>query len=483
MSESANPSQPSLEASSPYQPLNRETTEIRLFDLSPGKDDDPITGRLRVVSLARKPKFDALSYVWGTPEPQTVITLRDGHSISIGPSLHLALSDLRPRWRPLTLWVDALCINQHDDEEKAHQVPLMSTIFRETRMMRAWLNQEIDPKCPALRALPWLVENEKYNGKVQATPCWPNTIKRRLHMLQEVESQNWNFWKPAIDIFKNEYWSRLWIQQELIIPRKVNFQIRKTEIAGQHIFRFRDNLQLSWISKRSSDADRPGHRLPLAYTQLLRRNTPVAKRIRRYESNLPLIYLVQYSCEFQTSNQRDMVYGCLALANRHEISTLRVDYTLPISQVYTDVIRNHLIYWKNLDFMLFKTLQDYEKYPTWLPAPDRKPDFEVWLGDMPLELNWLRIPASVSDDGLRLEVQAYQLDRVAHIPSISPLIGGPARVLQAVSECYLQIHPEGTEEEVWSADCLIGILKWQYIVGEGSSPAEDTDRALRGCLR
>ncbi|KAK7965824.1 uncharacterized protein PG986_000101 [Apiospora aurea] len=220
-----------------HNPLNREMNEIRLFDLSPGTDGDPITGRLLVVSLDRKPRFDALSYVWGAPEPQTVILLRSDHSISIGPSLHLALPDLRRRWRPLTLWADALCINQHDDEEKAHQVPLMSRIFRVTRMMKAWLNHEIDPNCPALRALPWLVENGYYNRKVQATPCWSNTIKRRLHMLQELESHDWNFWEPASDILENEYWSRLWIQQELDISRKVNFHIRKTEIAGQHVYR------------------------------------------------------------------------------------------------------------------------------------------------------------------------------------------------------------------------------------------------------
>ncbi|KAK8017792.1 hypothetical protein PG993_014118 [Apiospora rasikravindrae] len=484
MSDPATPNQTSTEGSSLYQPLNRETNEIRIFDLSPGKAGDPITGRLRVVSLNRKPRFDALSYVWGAPEPQTVITLRGGHSVSIGPNLHLALSDLRRRWRPLKLWADALCINQQDDEEKGHQVPLMSRIFREARMMRAWLNQEIDAKCPALRALRWLVENSLYKREVRATPCWSNTIKRRLHMLQEVESHDWNFWKPVTDILENKYWFRLWIQQELIISSNVRFHIRKTEIAGRHLLRLHDKLLLSWLYESVLDADHPGQRLPEGYTLALLGGNQLVDGIKNFNSIIPLIFFVSKSIGLETTKLPDLVYGCLALANSSEISTLRVDYALPISQVYTDVIRNHLVYWKNLDFMLFSSSRDCEEYPTWLPVPDRLPDFEVVMWGKRLELDWLGIPASVSDDGLSLGVQACQLDKVAHTSSFTPSARGVpmAADLQAVSECYLKIHPDSMEGEVWSAECLVDILKWPFSIGIGYDPIEGVQKALWGLL-
>ncbi|KAK7910658.1 heterokaryon incompatibility protein-domain-containing protein [Apiospora marii] len=467
---------------SPYQSLSRENREIRLFDLLPGKDGDPITGRLKVISLDRKPKFDAVSYVWGPKDPQTAISLGGDHSLPIGPNLHLALSDLRRRWRPLTLWVDALCINQQDDVEKSHQVPMMSSIYRAARMTRAWIDHEVDPKSPALRALPWLVEKHfsPEEAAPKAIPSRSNAIKGHLRMRQEVESHDWEFWKPVTDILKNEYWSRLWIQQELLVPRDVQFHIRKTQIAGRHLFRLRDNLLMSfYYGEYTSGADHPGRWIKRGYTTYFSRNDSEVKRIRHYESDTPLIYLVHESEEYKASNPRDMVYGCLALANPSEVSTLRVDYTLPLSQVYADVVRNHLIHCKRLDFMLFACFKPGGDYPTWLPTAERTFFFQVTMVFEHLDLDWIGVPGSVSDDGRRLEVQAFRLDTVTHASRKG--LAGPALVkesLQGIRDCYLSLHPGATEGDIWSSKHLLGILKWVLPHGQGGFPLEALDGAI-----
>ncbi|KAK8047986.1 hypothetical protein PG996_016050 [Apiospora saccharicola] len=469
-------------AQSPYQPLNREKKQIRLFDLFPGKDGDPITGRLRVVSLTRWTRYDALSYVWGAPEPKTAVSLEGGQSLSIGPSLHLALSDLRRKRWSMTLWVDALCINQQDDEEKSHQVPMMSDIYRAARLTRAWLNHEIDLNCPALRALPWLVENKAYYDKlgiVVASLCWQNTIKRCLHMLQELESHDWNFWKPAIDILQNEYWSRVWIQQELVVSHEVRFHIRNVEITGRHLLRLRDNLVMSAVFANKTGADHPGNGIECGYTTFLSRISDRLVRAKRNKSNTPLIFLATKPIGMQASDPRDAIYGCLALANPSEINTLRVDYCLPLTQVYGDVIRNHLLYWKNLDFMSFRSRYSCAEYPTWLPMPERYISFEVCLRSEPLELDWLGIPASVSHDGLRLEVKACQLDTVTHIsrktaPGDAPI----ADDLQEILEYHHELHDDTIEGEVWASPSLSGILKWDIPLGFGLLPYEGVEKAI-----
>ncbi|KAK8137518.1 hypothetical protein PG984_003011 [Apiospora sp. TS-2023a] len=468
-------------AQSPYQPLNREDREIRLFDLFPGKDGDPITGRLRVVSLNRKPRFDCLSYVWGSPDPQTAISLEGGGSLSIGPSLRLALSDIRRKWRSIKLWVDALCINQQDEEEKSNQVPMMSDIYRAARLTRAWLNHDIDPSCPALRALPWLAENTYHPNKpeVVVNSCWQNTIKRRLHLLQELESHVWNFWKPATDILKNEYWSRVWIQQELIVSREVRFHIRKVEITGRHLLRLRDNLVISSYHANKNGADHPGYGIERGYTIYLSRISNRIVQAKRNKSNTPLIYLATKPIGLQASDPRDAIYGCLALANPTEISTLRVDYCLPLTQVYGDVIRNHLLYWKNLDFMLFGSRYSPVEYPTWLPMPQRHLRFEVYLGSEPLEFDWLGIPASVSHDSLRLEVKECQLDTITHTsrktsPGHVPIVDE----LQEILEYHHELHDDTIEGEFWASRSLSAILKWPFPLGQGVHPYNVAEKAI-----
>jgi hypothetical protein len=44
-----------------------EIPEIRLLDLMQGRWNDQFRGKLRIVSLHRKPTFQALSYTWGSP--------------------------------------------------------------------------------------------------------------------------------------------------------------------------------------------------------------------------------------------------------------------------------------------------------------------------------------------------------------------------------------------------------------------------------
>ena len=74
-------------------------------------------------TLAEVPPFQALSYAWGDPDPQTEICC-SGLGATIGPNLFSALRHLRPatpyfvQW----IWADALCINQEDVTERSEQV-------------------------------------------------------------------------------------------------------------------------------------------------------------------------------------------------------------------------------------------------------------------------------------------------------------------------------------------------------------------------
>jgi hypothetical protein len=86
------------------------------------------------------PSYDALSYVWGTPDPSTDECMYcNGEATATGFELARALRRLRLPTSTRIVWVDAICINQKDKEEKSYQVPLMGSIYSLARRVVVWL--------------------------------------------------------------------------------------------------------------------------------------------------------------------------------------------------------------------------------------------------------------------------------------------------------------------------------------------------------
>jgi hypothetical protein len=83
----------------------------------------------------KKPRYEALSYVWGQrgSEPKYVMVsdaqAQQAYPFKVGDNLFLALKRLRQQDKPRDLWVDQICINQGDKDEKSIQVCMKSTSF------------------------------------------------------------------------------------------------------------------------------------------------------------------------------------------------------------------------------------------------------------------------------------------------------------------------------------------------------------------
>jgi hypothetical protein len=151
--------------------LDEGKREIRVLDLdgpsqkshfwSRNKDDEsPLTGRLRVVSLAASPRFTALSYVWGDySELRDVIVCNDGCRIEITTNCRDALLALRRRFGAVTIWVDAICINQAPNAtEKIPQIQLMEEIYSWAECTYVWLGPG-DKKSD--KAIDWLQDKSR----------------------------------------------------------------------------------------------------------------------------------------------------------------------------------------------------------------------------------------------------------------------------------------------------------------------------------
>ncbi|KEY74542.1 hypothetical protein S7711_07148 [Stachybotrys chartarum IBT 7711] len=132
-------------------PLRHHLRETRIVRLQPGKWIEAIRCHLDVVSLDSKPEFEALSYTWsenkdGARKDAKSRMILNGHNFLVSSNLKLALRQLRSETEARVLWVDAICINQSDIEERNEQVSMMRNIYSSCNHVIIWLGTVEEPR-------------------------------------------------------------------------------------------------------------------------------------------------------------------------------------------------------------------------------------------------------------------------------------------------------------------------------------------------
>lgn len=150
-----------------YTELPRESPHptTRMIRLLPNKDKDAeikcelFNYDLTSGSGAESHLYEALSYVWGSNTRSRTIIL-NSCVFPVTENLYLALSRLRNRQLERILWVDAICINQDDLNEKTKQIPLMRTIYAQAQHVTVWLGEAYEDGDKALEGLRCLAEGQ-----------------------------------------------------------------------------------------------------------------------------------------------------------------------------------------------------------------------------------------------------------------------------------------------------------------------------------
>ncbi|CZR59226.1 uncharacterized protein PAC_09118 [Phialocephala subalpina] len=137
-----------------YESLGLKESQMRLIDLMPGEPTDPIRvtvfnvdslvfNAYKIMDGTKGLSYQALSYVWATDKGDITISANDT-PFRISANLGHALACLRRSDASRTLWVDAICINQKDEEEKTGQVSMMDRIYRNADDVLIYLGLESD---------------------------------------------------------------------------------------------------------------------------------------------------------------------------------------------------------------------------------------------------------------------------------------------------------------------------------------------------
>ncbi|EMD64615.1 hypothetical protein COCSADRAFT_198873 [Bipolaris sorokiniana ND90Pr] len=119
--------------------MHRHTVpaQFRLLRIHPTNISESIIScQLFTTSLAEEPSYNALSYEWGQRDITKPIVV-NGTRVQVTPDLEAALRRIRQSDSEFILWVDAVCINQQDFDERNTQVAMMSRLYSKTTLAYA----------------------------------------------------------------------------------------------------------------------------------------------------------------------------------------------------------------------------------------------------------------------------------------------------------------------------------------------------------
>lgn len=331
---------------------NNTTRVLELDSPDPSKTDR-ISCRLRVISLHSVPAYRAFSYMWGDPSILQPI-LVDGKPVMVRSNLHGFLSQMQEEGYTDALWIDALCINQDDIAERSQQVSLMGQIYSKAALVHVWLGSENDLNSVSMQIL----EATDWSASVRDAPKTTSLPQLSQHGREILEKaglglamQGWGssfkdlppypikrpffedeFLAPVLGFLNQEYWSRMWIIQEVVLAPKFIVQCGSETLDGDVLQNFEDAMyehELNYMSltyeiwARDHPNDEQAREPPVFTKGMLSelKNSKgmriMAERARRSEGRSELSFglsrLIKDYASHACSVKHDYVYALLSL--------------------------------------------------------------------------------------------------------------------------------------------------------------------------
>lgn len=270
-------------------PLDDNKPSIRLIRVLPGAK---LLGHIRCVlehTLIYSRPYTCLSYEWG-PEPGGTMILLNDKPMYVRPNLGAFLLQASKRYHSVDLWIDALCIDQENFQERNHQVRQMGLIYSTAEEVLAWLG------------------DDEIAASILSAFSRPLYLRGGNGMHQNDKGSIMSIEQKGAYISKNTYWSRAWITQEVSLARRVSL------LAGDRA-----------VSE---------HVLPERTKALIPHFAGVRHIGAHTENLLALLYKYRrQKCHIR----RDIVYCLLALCyDGHKVI---VDYTMADEEVNLAIVR------------------------------------------------------------------------------------------------------------------------------------------------
>lgn len=311
-----------------------EDSHIRLFRLDPAKESKLLHGKLETYEFTKCPDFEVVSCAWQIKEaddpPINILFLGEAWTIfPITANCADALHRIRKQTVSRLIWIESICVDLHNIDEKSEQAKLLPLIYSKAKRV--------------LLILP-------------PTAGTRDVISQRLSQRQFYIDNSWKQrWAEMNPRLKHSYFFGSWTALAILAARAIcvidetgpnDWSIEDLRVWGQQ------NHFLPWLKK----------------LELYR------------EAKLgDLASLLVDSWSAQASDPRDKVFALLGAVASSSRAGIAADYSLSVAHVYTGVAAAIFTKYGNLDLLRYAGYHMRHRQislPTWVP------DWQT------LSLNW-----------------------------------------------------------------------------------------------
>lgn len=335
-----------------YDNLRTDYGEFRLLQIEPAADPTlHIITRLFKASLKNPPRYEAVSYRWEQTAKCHSISV-NGVKFRVTRNVFSFLSEFRRQSHPSSpiFWIDSICINQNCTKDRNEQVQLMGKIYSTASLVRMWIGTESDLAGQAFELI-------RQCGTADRSPA--EDVAANV-MLNEIGT------KAVTKLLQREYWNRVWVFQEIVLAKEAMVHCGELQapwssfrwldaVSSKHILWLRAQIEHPWI---------------LEFRKALFR---IAHFCISPEEAHHINNVLHPTRHLQCQDPRDKLYALRGVC-RSLSWIVRVDYAIPVREVFTEFARRQVLSEKNLSALLTAGL--------WSPLNGADINLPSWVPDL-----------------------------------------------------------------------------------------------------
>lgn len=271
-----------------YRPLLSPDRQIRLLEVRVSSTDE-LYCTLEAYDLRTAPSFVAISYTWGSALDRGEVFI-NSRSREVRLNCQSALRQMTECNIQGWLWIDAVCINQDDNAEKAKQVEMMTTIFSQASWVAVVPQERL--KIPSNFLI-----GESFVASILATSR-----------------------ETALQLLRDPFFTRIWTVQEVLVAKQARLIVeRKNDWPSLHDdYLLERSLHLtdleSLLEALGNEEGTPPE--GLERVQRLIRDILVEQKRPHYPSAAHVFrYLIKYDDLF-CEEPRDRIFALMPMALR-----------------------------------------------------------------------------------------------------------------------------------------------------------------------
>lgn len=325
---------------------------FRLLQLLGYDDDGSIVFSLEPAEIDASPNYTAISYTWG----ERILThkaLCDGKQVPVTASVHALCTHLLENHdASKTIWIDAICIDQRNPNERAQQVLLMKDIFSRASLTIVWLGEPDEPSL-----VPSMIQlGEKIIDMTKrVTPRRLASEDFEKYGLPPIEDLAW---KTLAKLFCHPWFERVWIAQEYILARELTFlygnhwqshsyyvDICQTLPSNPDSYYLEETLRPLVSPKQTLNNfysnNEPGRWLGISQRLSFLESLRTLRALNNGHQQWALRILLRRTSISRTTDLRDHIFGLLGILPEDAANhpDLQPDYPVSHEVVYTKLAR------------------------------------------------------------------------------------------------------------------------------------------------